>query len=302
MTNSSSEISSSSYYGSSDSESEKQNNIILEKIIKKNDAIKINDNTYILTILISKLQKYFKKNLFLTWEYNRNLDQDRINKIKLNITLKNDIDINGVISFCFLNDLFYLIDGQHRLQAYFLINNENKKDFIIPIQIYISESELKIRDKFIFLNKSISVPLAYIEKNDIINSIFDNYEQIYPKLFTRENGKKRPTINIINLKSSILEKKVLNFIEPCNEKTFINYFELFNKFLSKYSNNKLIEIINNKLYYSDKAKNRDIIILNNLKLKLEKITKRKDCFLICLFIYDNWIDMFLDFIKIHKKD
>lgn len=106
---------------------------------------------------------------FVNWDKNRPVDSVRVNDLH-EYFIKNDIKMVPGIIYAYKtkesNDLI-IYDGIHRIQA--VLKNENIMQFLIQITETADEEEIK--NDFININKSISVPSIYLEETSVYKKL-----------------------------------------------------------------------------------------------------------------------------------
>ena len=100
-------------------------------IISNSKEIKISSggNYFIRYGKIKKLIPIINK----SWDYQREISQDHVNKLMISIRSKNHL--HGIISLCSINNKIYIVDGQHRIMALQLLI---EKDLIHDIDMIIT--------------------------------------------------------------------------------------------------------------------------------------------------------------------
>jgi len=189
------------------------------------------------------------------WEYNRHLNEDKVNEIKNNLRTKSLLDT--VLSYVYIpNDNKYILfDGQHRFKAMKeLYDNENIIINCLCYVYYINELNYKNDktkiDKIIkdlFINKNLQTPLADIDierleqidstlnintRSDIIHSVFLDYRNNFSKFYSTSNNPQRPNFNCCNFKNL------------CNKYEFNTKEELQNRLLQENEEQKINYIKN----------------------------------------------------------
>jgi len=189
------------------------------------------------------------------WEYNRHLNEDKVNEIKNNLRTKRLLDT--VLSYVYIHNdnKFILFDGQHRFKAMKeLYDNEHIIIDCILYVYYINElnyinDKIKI-DKIIkdlFTKKNLQTPLADIDierleqidstlnintRSDIIHNVFLDYRHKFTNFYKSGNNPRRPNFNEYNFKNL------------CNELEFNTKEELEDKLVQLNEEYKINHIKN----------------------------------------------------------
>lgn len=230
------------------------------------------DNCHYFVVSLKKLSDFHDTNNVVVWDHQRSLDNTRARTIAqaFDAEYKNSgkINLRGSILLCkkpsdllFPNDIYYIIDGQHRFFALKHLVNRIP-NFRIRVDILYLNSEAEIEKEFRNINKSVPVPLNILEPNDVVNTCFVELQKIYKKGF--KNGKcNRPCINIDDFKDEILKN---NIIEEFNIKSGSELSKLIrsvNHLFGQYSNEDLFMLYDVK----NNQKDKDFILRNIAKCK-----------------------------------
>lgn len=135
-------------------------------------------------------------------EIQRVISQERVDEIytsMLSVYKQGKVIVcPGTLIVADLNNVKYLIDGQHRFQALIKIFNETKHDQSVVINTIQVSSEEGLIDLFNLINNT--VPVAEIPKgvsrkdsNDIIRYFTENYASIFS--YSAGGGAQRPRIH-----------------------------------------------------------------------------------------------------------
>ncbi len=147
-------------------------------IFKKKESEYIYEDNYVKIIKCNI--KDLDKNAYINWEYNRPVDIVRtsdISKYYINNKIK---IIPGIIHVWKKKNKYVIFDGIHRLFAAI----DSNEDMFVILQIYNTNDENKIKQEFLNINKSVSLPCIYtdfenkIKKNvceDVVNYIIRDY-------------------------------------------------------------------------------------------------------------------------------
>ncbi len=228
-----------------------------------------------------------KKCLKIHFEYcpfQRNLNQNRVEEIaKFHEKEYNEhgiISPLGTILIGFLKNGYYILDGQHRMGAYHLLDNKYVQDFKIIIQIKEYDSLKEMGVDFLLHNKSVSLntleseiadeivcppklkkkgllrikgnpPLSYKQLvSKMVNKVCFEYKEICGPMFSESKRCYRPHINVnimIDLVGQLITKKK-------------SYYNLNEKDLYVTIKSKITQV-------NDKMKNSEY---KNSKKRLEK--------------------------------
>ena len=201
--------------------------------------------------------------------------QRRINNSRVSF-MKEEINKNFVpvtpIYFCNWKKERYVIDGQHRLQAY--SQNKDVYDKKIPVVEIFVEEQKDIYDYFLLINEQLVVNDVWKvaeNKKDIILKTYDYFAKKYPKSFGWGNrpNKPRPYLHADTFMTQLTylirdteEYDICQIYDITNSEDFIRVLEDLNKKYSeqKYDffpkktntpNQKILEKIKNKnmLYF-----------------------------------------------------
>jgi len=159
--------------------------------------------------------------------------------------IENKEPIFGALDFAELDDILYVVDGQHRLKAIeeeFKQNNRKVKIYAI---VYKVTRMQEIKDMFIIRNKGIPIPEFLVTETSEVKT--DLLKEIYSEILGKPgfdlNKKNRPYVNIPNFIDCLSKSDMLGIIitvddfkiilKKINEDCIQN--SLNKKYLSKYS-------------------------------------------------------------------
>lgn len=202
--------------------------------------------------------------LITLWEKNRNPDEKRVKKIAIGYINKIVPASNLYISQ--INDKYILWEGQHRYRAlanmcikYDNLDFLNDKFMCI---IYKNDTEEKMIEKFMNLNKAVPVPFKDPRTNTVIREkaeyIIDNICKTFRKCQSTSPNPNKPNFNKDNVLKDIIKFMKDNNMEDVDEKKLV----------------RKIYVLNIKL--------RDNVSKLNIKtdsIKYKAISK--NCFLFC---------------------
>ena len=160
-------------------------------------------------------------------ESQRGLDQNKvISMIEEYINNPHFLKFKNRIVMAIFNDIWYLVDGQHRLEMAKRGYSEYGLNDELIICWYHCNNEGVIRNLFNSLNKDSTGNQYYINQTDIQQSLIDEFIKMlkrdYKHLFHKDNNS--DTIySIQNFRDKLIE---------------INYFDLFNNYLDCYEDIK----------------------------------------------------------------
>ncbi len=127
---------------------------------------KINKNMCLYKSTIENLNKF----TCINWNKNRPYDRVRVDDIKQYYKNNNITIIPGIIYAWKNNNIIEIYDGIHRYMASQEIGN-----MFLLIQIFDTKDETLIINDFKNINKSISVPIIYLEEDNYIKrSVCEN--------------------------------------------------------------------------------------------------------------------------------
>ena len=137
----------------------------------------------------------------------------------------------GVIIIGQLEDTWYILDGQHRFNAYLLLYENTGRDQKLPINKIQVETKKELGQLFESINNT--VPVADIPKgierkdsNRVVKYFFERYGKIFSH--SRSGRTKRPHIHV-----TIFEENVAELLQEMSPDELINKINTLNKRLSK---------------------------------------------------------------------
>lgn len=145
-----------------------------------------NNQSLVLTTIQYVLNNFKIEN----WSRNREPDMNRVTDIAKYYEKNNIKLIPGTIHTWFKNDTYYIYDGLHRFESAksLIINNQtiNAKDIQILLSINYSNFEENIINDFININKSIPIPIIYVNDDDKIKKhICQNLAELFCKQYPK---------------------------------------------------------------------------------------------------------------------
>lgn len=225
----------------------------LKDLILTNSIILQDDLSECMTVLDSeKLDLYTDQ-----WEYNRNLNLDKVNQIKE--VVKNKMMLDTVLHICYdvRNNKLIVFDGNHRREALILLHKTLKLNIKVCCYIYIldvPDINKEIFNKFKIVNQMTPIPdmyydileqlgneqeLVLMNKKDIIEEVFAQYKTSYKPFYSVKSKCRRPNFNDTTFKD------LCNNLEFKNKDELVNHLCSLNKQKSECTA-KLSETINNK--------------------------------------------------------
>jgi hypothetical protein len=246
-----------------------------------NEIEKYDNNHYLLKIAYSELILLNIEN----YKYNRPADQIRIQQISDYIKTIDTLEYIFYMVYDYKYNNYYIYDGNHRFNALKLIYET------IEISTRAAKSFLKLKNKnilinllfikdiddaanceiinnrFLILNKSVSVPDLYFQsnlnKNKIIENILTYFKTKYTDCYKLSNSPSKPNFNTKNLTD------LLDYLYDKYDKEDIILVKLFD--LNTYFKDKLKESLFIKCTKKQYQKSLD----NNLFLFLFSIETLK---------------------------
>jgi hypothetical protein len=152
---------------------------------------------------------------------------------------------NGVISIAILNNVEYVIDGQHRLKMFTMLSAEFPERVVqINVDYFECKSEQDMEELFKYINNS-KPSMIYKMKTDVYKSIniIMKYIGITYKNYIKSSDKpQRPFMNLAAIESRLAEyyKNEHQYIEAA---TFITKMNELNKYYDTVSREQWIQLI-----------------------------------------------------------
>lgn len=189
--------------------------------------------------------------------FQRDLDISRCEEIVKNMNnffQKNSFyKIIGTIYLAKINDIYYLIDGQHRLHAAQMIYNLTNVDIYVDLHIYHCKNLDEVYELFQILNFNKEIPKWMHQDNKdyvlILKNVMNKFENKYGDIIVKNDITVQfPKFNI----SKFLDiSKKYNVFCQYTEIQIIEYLENLNKHiyisLEKYKSNDNVSTKLNKL-------------------------------------------------------
>jgi hypothetical protein len=128
--------------------------------------------------------------------------------------------IRGAVTLCFINtNNYHLIDGQHRYIALCELLDERLilPDTEIMFQFIRVTNEKELHEEFKNINRSVPVPIHYLEMDEAIPNAVELIKRRYPKFLSDKTACKRPSINIDKFKDALVESKITDDVFKITE-------------------------------------------------------------------------------------
>lgn len=155
------------------------------------------DNNH--TLALTNIQYILNNFKIDNWSKNRAVDLKRVKDIAKYYESNNIKIIPGTIHVWLKNDIYYIYDGLHRFESAKLltINNPNNEIQLL-LSINYSTFEENIISEFANINKSIPIPIIYIDDDDkikkhICQNLAETFCKNYPKF--QSSARKPQTFN-----------------------------------------------------------------------------------------------------------
>lgn len=257
------------------------------------DIKEISDNSCKFKILTNKqVSKYVLDNTFKTPPFQRSIEEDKVKNIIDCYKKKHKINDNYFIhhgytlSICKIgnNKEFWVIDGQHRLEA---IKRLSDYEFSIIIRIKLCKTIQDMQNDFKYININTKIPLTYTYfENEFLQStlllVKAELENNFKKCFSR-NKKKSNRSNKMHINS------FMGLFD------IVKIKKLYNKYNIDYGNNqylydKLLKI--NKIIFEKFQEFENSGRENYFINKIDKKAIEKNFY---LSLYNvNWIEKLYD--------
>lgn len=201
---------------------------------------------------------HLKNSVKLENPFQRVINDEKVKTIKEHlINEKNKYNISEVIQTGIIqigsilengNSIWYILDGQHRYQAYCELNSPK----IIYAQLWKFNTMEDMRNKFIEIN--LNTPIEnYVISNTINIKQKESYDYLikyiqlnYKDYLKNSNNPQWPNINIDHFRKLI---HIIPELKDSNIDTIINNFEIYNKkcYTEIYNNKKEQHILEKSL-------------------------------------------------------
>jgi hypothetical protein len=226
----------------------------MNNLIDNNSIILKDDLIENMCILDSNILEEYTE----SWKYNRNLNSDKINEIKL--IIKDKLILDTVLHFFYINNDTKLIcfDGNHRREALILLNKIDNINIKVCCYVYknINPNNIdkEIIDKFKIINQMTPIPDIY---SDILDNLQDSNLQskavIIENSFQEYKIKFKPFYSI-NSKCRRPNFNDTTFKDLCNKFNF-NSKESLDKYLIELNESNKIKKVSESILNKCKAYN-----------------------------------------------
>lgn len=224
----------------------------------------------------------------------RSVDIDQVNKIytfQNNFYLKTQkYCLNGSISIAkdLSTNTDYLIDGQHRMNAYSKLSRdfpERKINVMVDTFECLHMNDVELTYEYVNTNNPNPITTLGIDKYKIVKSFRLKMEQQFDKAyFKKSETPVRPNINLEKLEKAIEEK---DFIKICNIKSGNDLYELSLKI--------------NRYYCSVDAVQYEKWGIKNSSTIIDIINRRSNKLFLGMYTSFEWIDRLHDHIVYQKE-
>lgn len=162
------------------------------------------------------------------------------------------------ITIAEFNNVKYIIDGQHRLQCIYLLNQKYNEPFDILISLLMVDSKEEIDEKYIAINQNKPVPLPNnINDWKTFTRFIDEYfQQKYYKYFSKTERPQLPNFNKELLLKYLNDNNIpqkMNY----NYQLFIDEIEELNRFYLQTYTSTLTNFKFNVMRAIEKAKHKN---------------------------------------------
>lgn len=242
--------------------------------------------TCIRLLLASPNIKVFKKQRALQTDHVFELKRHQVKHFQE----KGYFDISGTIILAKTrnDDVLSIIDGQHRYQAFRMLENDNylptNDKHKMMVELYIVDTEEQKFELFKNINSSEPAATSDIERDIIIDDCATKLMQKFPKAFSDQKTIRRPKIAVSTFKDILIHAKITTMVSDPDE--LVNRILVLNESYKTMGLTKLCDEIakNNKA-------NRKVIENN-----FEKCAKGDYMFL-GLFQNGEWVNDLMEGIK-----
>jgi hypothetical protein len=198
--------------------------------------------------------------------------------------------ISGIISVA-KAEKTYLVDGQHRIAAYaYLMKIHPERSLLINVNIYHYDgngANLDLIYKYVNENKPNDITLLSVDTYKILNELEKYFAVHFKEYLKTSKNPRKPHINISNLKSYIIDKKI---IEKLNEKLkTITFKNLLDKILAL-----------NTFYSSLPAEQYKKWGVDNVDETIHGIESKSCRLYLGLYNQFEWIDRIAECVEFHK--
>jgi hypothetical protein len=218
-----------------------------DQIIIKHSLFDNENMKCLLNINVKNIHFFNLKN---PW-YQRVIYSDKIKKIvdyqinHYNLHTKYVFINNIIINYCVEDNEFYLIDGQHRLEAALQIANQYNNPINLWFEIILSNTTHMVNENFNLINDHTLQPLIpelqdeiNVDKFNQIKDIYKYYENKYKNVFKSTKTVKKPFINSNEFQEAIcylINNLNLNLNKTHNVSDIIHFINEKNDIASNYT-------------------------------------------------------------------
>ena len=153
--------------------------------------------------------------------------------------------LNGTISIAIMNNVYYLIDGQHRVEALKLLRKAYPERIIALNIDYFYTSDIDAVYKFVNTNIPNAITTLGIDIYKIINDIEKFLVANFKQYLKTSKDPHKPSFNIQSLKTYIIENKI---VDSFTSRQFIDEIIALNTFYSTLSAENYKEFGVEKIY------------------------------------------------------
>lgn len=213
----------------------------------------------------------------------RELDTNHIEKLYQRF--KNEYETSGIFNFgifevASLNDVLYLVNGQHRYNVLLKLYQDNHQDLLIHIRIKEVINESELNEHFRIVNDSKKSVICDNSNDQIIINGLKKYliETYSNKYFPNTKNPHRPNIKLDSLVDKLIERDILNKLSITSPEDLIVKIDKLNDFYSK------------KSYSCEFWKNQQI--KKDAKIWIEKARERniRKPFFLGIYPDYEWLD------------
>lgn len=132
------------------------------------------------------------------------------------------------------SNIFWLLDGQHRMYAYSLLYEKYKKDFQISVDLYQKESIEELHDIYDRINKNLPLPIYFPIYSDtiLVNQFINKMQKEFGKYIKPSLRPRVPNINVNLLYKAIYNSNILEIFKIFNRDLFQETKNINNYFIN----------------------------------------------------------------------
>ncbi|CAK0778445.1 hypothetical protein CCP3SC1AL1_990001 [Gammaproteobacteria bacterium] len=214
------------------------------------EVVRYNKSSVLYKTTIDDLHKYYK---CINWNKNRKPDSIRIDNISSYYKVNNITTIPGIVSgWLHDNNIVEIYDGIHRfLASHSESNTSTNREILIKLTSTVNESE--IIEDFTNINRSVSVPVLYLEQNNyekraICEKVVTYYCEKYKAHVSPSRNCQRQNFNRDNFIDMIASLNI-DFSTKNLENVIIQHINGINMYAKSYIDRNKI-IVPNKCRYN----------------------------------------------------